>query len=143
MSESSGAADGSSGQNLEGLALGPRLANGNWALLGVVDDGDSLSSNTIVSFELSANLSADFDEDGDKDGADFLAWQSNFGLTSGATKAQGDADNNGAVDAVDLGIWETQYGTVSLLSAITTVPEPTTSALALAALCLAMSRRRM
>ena len=34
----SGAADNASGQNLEGLTLGPRLANGNWLLVGVVDN---------------------------------------------------------------------------------------------------------
>jgi len=48
--------------------------------------------------------SADFDQDGDKDGTDFLAWQLGLGITSGATKAQGDADNNGTVDAADLAI---------------------------------------
>lgn len=49
----SGPAGGGLGQNLEGLALGPQLANGNWALLGVVDDADPLSHNTLVAFELS------------------------------------------------------------------------------------------
>lgn len=39
--------------NLEGLALGPQLPNGNWTLLGIVDNGDGvLSGNTLVSFEL-------------------------------------------------------------------------------------------
>jgi hypothetical protein len=41
------------GENLEGLCLGPKLANGNWALLGVVDNGDPISKNTLVAFELS------------------------------------------------------------------------------------------
>jgi hypothetical protein len=40
------------GENLEGLCLGPKLASGNWALLGVVDNGDPVSKNTLVSFEL-------------------------------------------------------------------------------------------
>ncbi len=39
-------------ENLEGLCLGPKLADGNWALLGVVDNGDPRSKNTLVSFEL-------------------------------------------------------------------------------------------
>lgn len=38
--------------NLEGLALGPRLVGGNQALLGIVDDGDPLSRNQLVTFEL-------------------------------------------------------------------------------------------
>jgi hypothetical protein len=41
------------GENLEGLCLGPKLPNGNYALLGVVDNGDPISKNTLVSFELS------------------------------------------------------------------------------------------
>ncbi|KAA3606665.1 MAG: esterase-like activity of phytase family protein [Planctomycetota bacterium] len=40
------------GQNLEGLCLGPVLASGSLSLVGVVDDGDPLSSNTVASFEL-------------------------------------------------------------------------------------------
>jgi len=39
--------------NLEGLTLGPQLGGNRWSLLGVVDDGDPLSSNFLVSFELS------------------------------------------------------------------------------------------
>ena len=139
-----GAADGSSGQNLEGLALGPRLTNSNWALLGVVDDGDSLSSNTIVSFELSANPSADFDEDGDVDGFDFLTLQRNLGTVGPlATHANGDANGDDQINDADLAVWEAQYGSAPPLSAVSAaVPEPTTCTLALAALCLAMSRRR-
>ncbi len=41
--------------NLEGLALGPQLSNGNWVVLGIVDSGSSsdfLSANRLVSFEL-------------------------------------------------------------------------------------------
>ncbi len=111
-----GAADGSSGQNLEGLTLGPQLANGNWALLGVVDDGDSLSSNTIVSFELSANLSADLDEDGDVDGFDFLAWQR--------------GESPIPFSKSDLTDWEANYGMVAPLSATSAaVPEPGSLAL--------------
>ncbi len=45
-------------ENLEGLCLGPKLASGNWAVLGVVDNGDPLSKNTLVSFELTLPVSA-------------------------------------------------------------------------------------
>ncbi|MCC6238971.1 MAG: esterase-like activity of phytase family protein [Phycisphaerales bacterium] len=40
--------------NLEGLALGPQLANGSWVILGVVDNNagnDPLSANRLISFE--------------------------------------------------------------------------------------------
>jgi GH25 family lysozyme M1 (1,4-beta-N-acetylmuramidase) len=68
--------------------------------------------------------SADFDNDGDVDGRDFLLWQRGHGITSGATKAQGDANYNGAVTALDLQVWQNTYG-AGVLTATMTVPEPT------------------
>jgi hypothetical protein len=47
-----GQAGGLLGQNLEGLALGPKLADGNWSLLGIVDDADPVSNNNLIAFEL-------------------------------------------------------------------------------------------
>ena len=120
-----GSAAGSSGQNLEGLTLGPRLANGNWLLVGVVDNNagaDPLSGNTLVTFELSAIPSADFDEDGDVDGRDFLNWQRGFGTTIGATHSHGDADRDGDVDDNDLELWSTNYSVPPV--AAQSVPEP-------------------
>lgn len=38
---------------IEGLCLGPKLANGNYAILGIIDDDDPISDNRIESFELS------------------------------------------------------------------------------------------
>jgi hypothetical protein len=71
----------------------------------------------------------DFDSDGDVDGFDFLEWQ------------RGESPN--PLTATDLTIWEANYGMVAPLSATSAaVPEPTTCTLALAALCLVMSRRR-
>jgi hypothetical protein len=57
-----------------------------------------------------AAMSADFDSDGDADGSDFLAWQRGNGLTTGATKEQGDANGDGAVNADDLALWKSQFG---------------------------------
>ena len=54
--------------------------------------------------------SADFDEDDDIDGADLLAWQRGYGMTSGAAIADGDANADGAVDGVDLAVWVEQFG---------------------------------
>jgi hypothetical protein len=56
-------------------------------------------------------LGPDFDSDFDVDGRDFLAWQRNFGLTTGATKAQGDANGDGAVNEADLTEWQSRYAT--------------------------------
>jgi hypothetical protein len=123
----SGAADNSAGQNLEGLCLGPRLANGSWVLIGVVDDGfngvsdpDPLSNNTVVAFLATANPTADFNASGDADGADFLAWQHGFGETIGAKLTDGDGDRDGDVDAADLGLWKAAFAAPAAHS----VPEP-------------------
>lgn len=118
-----GAAAGTNGENLEGLALGPRLANGSWVLLGVVDDDDPFSNNTIVAFVLSSVDSADFDHDGDVDGDDFLLWQRGFGKTVGANHSEGDADRDGDVDSDDLEIWKNNYPKNSQLFSL---PEPHT-----------------
>lgn len=56
------------------------------------------------------NLLADFDLDSDVDGHDFLTWQRGFGTQ---------------YDAADLNNWQADYGlTVSALSALNPVPEP-------------------
>jgi hypothetical protein len=65
----------------------------------------------------------DFNGDLIVDGADFLFWQRDPNVGS-------------------LADWEANYG-APLSASSSAVPEPTTSALALAALCLAMSRRRI
>ena len=135
----SGAADGGAGQNLEGLALGPRLTNGNWVLFGVSDDSSS-NSSTITSWELSAIPDADFDQDGAISGFDFLAWQAGFGVTLGAAFSNGDGDRDGDVDSSDLSLWENHYANVVAIS----LPEPTTAYLVLLQLpmiALARSRR--
>lgn len=82
---------------------------------------------------------ADFDSDGDRDGADFLIWQRGFGGPGGL--ANGDANDSGTVDGADLAIWESQYG-VPPLSAVSAVPEPTTTMLLTIALVSGFARRK-
>jgi len=78
-----------------------------------------------ITLEFLSVLPGDFDVNGIVDGLDFLKWQRD------PTIGQ-------------LSDWQSNYGMgVPPLSASTAVPEPTTYALALAALCLAMSRRRI
>jgi hypothetical protein len=141
----SGAAAGTVGQNLEGLTLGPRLTNGNWLLVGVVDNAKSnqedYNDNRFVVFELSANSSADFDDDGDVDGRDFLAWQRGFGRSIGAFNADGDADRDGDVDADDLSVWQANFGITSEVSA-TAIPEPGTILSVLAMVALFFVRQK-
>ena len=77
------------------------------------------------------------------DGFDFLTLQRNLGTVGPmATHAKGDANGDDFINDADLAVWEAQYGSPPPLAAIGAVPEPTTSALALAALCLAIGRRR-
>lgn len=85
----------------------------------VVTDGQ-YSSEATVTFTVTPVTSADFDSNGAVNGRDFLVWQRNFGLTSGATRSQGDADNDGDVDGEDLTTWQATYGW--------TAPEPQVAA---------------
>ena len=84
---------------------------------------------------------ADFDSDGDVDGTDFLAWQRGFGMTTGATVADGDADLDGDVDHFDLQAWEASYGALSG-GLVQTIPEPHSVIMLGIALVLATSKRR-
>jgi hypothetical protein len=137
----SGAIDASFGQNMEGLTLGPRLTNGQWSLIGVVDNGDGSSGNTIVAFTATLLHSADFNADGAVNGADFLRWQQGQGKLTGATFEEGDADLNGAVDAADLGIWKALFGGPQSAAAHA-IPEPATALLAIAAALALMGAKR-
>ena len=82
---------------------------------------------------------ADFDADGDVDSDDLLAWSSGLGMTSSATRADGDADGDGDVDGVDFRIWQQQVSVIAL-AASRAVPEPTSFAL-LSIFCLATCSR--
>ncbi|MDZ4659283.1 MAG: Ig-like domain-containing protein [Bythopirellula sp.] len=53
--------------------------------------------------------SADFNGDGGVSGRDFLAWQRGYGISGGATLADGDANGDLIVDGLDLAIWQDQY----------------------------------
>jgi glucose/arabinose dehydrogenase len=73
--------------------------------------------------EFTSNIVAgDFDGDGDVDGADFVAWQTNFPLPSGATLANGDADRDGDVDGADFHFWQSNFSEAS--GGSSPVPEP-------------------
>ncbi|TWT90481.1 hypothetical protein Mal64_08710 [Pseudobythopirellula maris] len=123
-------AGSSVGQNLEGITLGPRLANGSWLVMGVVDDSggdDPVSDNTVIAFELAPpkpSLPGDYDGDGEVDLADLAAWRGSFGLTMPAGNEHGgagaDGNANGVVDAADFTVWRDNYAP----PAATTVPEP-------------------
>jgi len=86
--------------NLEGLCFGPRLASGKDVLVGIVDDGDPISVNRVIAFELSGVLTpcaADFNDDGFLDFSDFDDFVSAF--EGGAASA--DFNGDGFLDFSD------------------------------------------
>ena len=81
----------------------PALAEGlEWSI--------EYSTGGVTLAVIESGLAADFDTDGDVDGYDVLAWQRGLGISTGATKQDGDADNDSDVDANDLGAWTEQFG---------------------------------
>lgn len=89
-------------------------------------------------------MQGDFDYDGDVDDDDLFTWETNAGISTGASMTVGDADGDEDVDGADFLAWQrNRNGGGSTLAANraavnrATVPEPTTLALfALALLSL-------
>ncbi|MBX3427258.1 MAG: esterase-like activity of phytase family protein [Pirellulales bacterium] len=127
----SGTIGGVFGENLEGLTLGPQLANGNWTLVGVVDNGGS-GATTLVSFEATPIVSADFDVSGAVDGSDFLLWQRDYRAIPPwlADQRPGDANRDGQVDSADLAVWHSGFGAAASVMS-RPVPEPGAAVLAI------------
>jgi len=130
---------------LEGTAVVSDDFNGSGSAIAVLNFSDGLNfPSTGPVFTLPAGYTAnsvsgnivdnqfvapgDFDVSGTVDGYDFLAWQ------------RGESPN--PLSLADLNAWEANYGFAPPLSALVSVPEPSCSALALAACCLLFSRCR-
>ncbi len=90
--------------NLEGLCLGRATGADRVMLLGVVDDGDPLSSNQLVVFELGglSMCGADINGDGDVGTDDLRAMVSAWGDCPPGGPCDEDLDGSGAVDVNDL-----------------------------------------
>jgi hypothetical protein len=142
----SGAAAGPLGMNMEGLALGPRLANGHATLIGIVDDGgasDPLSANAVVAFEITSSLNppstaGDLNFDGAVDGADLARLVETYGSTSGALWEDGDFDGDGRVELADLRSLQSNFVPASAAASphAPAVPEPATNVIFALALIL-------
>jgi glucose/arabinose dehydrogenase len=109
-------------------------AAGNLFIVKMADTSGSQYSSVGegIVYYLLPLLPGDFNADGDVDGADFVAWQTNFPKTSGATLAQGDADGDGDVDGADFVAWQTHFP--SSATTLNAVPEPSTALLGIAAI---------
>jgi hypothetical protein len=94
-----------------------------WDSVLVPESLDWLRQNSLSTFPALPTESADFDGDDDVDGADFLTWQRNLGVASGATRAMGDANIDGDVDADDLAAWRADFGTIPGPGTVA-IPEP-------------------
>ncbi len=131
LSDSTGVASGSI---LFGVGDGP-----------VTNTAGATGTTVDLNFVARTLHPTDYDSDGDVDGTDMLTWQDGFGITSGATRTQGDANVDGKVDSDDLGLWESQYGTIPAATATAlTVPEATSICLAMcgAVICIVIFGRQ-
>ena len=97
-------------------------------------------------------LVADFNDDDRVGQLDLDLWEQGYGISGGATAADGDADRDGDVDGNDLLIWQRQHGRlvvsgiVEIGTPLQAVPEPSAFVLSTVTLSvaglLARTRRR-
>lgn len=102
-----------------------------------------LDGATVYSFHFISAIPGDFNSDGDVDGADFVAWQTHFAISTGASLSQGDADGDGDVDGADFVLWQT-YFPYFATPETSPIPEPHSFILAgmsLMMVCVFMHRR--
>jgi hypothetical protein len=97
---------------------------------------------TANSFSISliGTLAADFDDDGDVDGDDLTRWRSGFGTSS--LHEQGNADGDGDVDGNDFLVWQRSLGWSTTGAPASTVPEPTSCLLLVAAIASVCTAKR-
>jgi len=81
----------------------------------------------------------DFNVDSFVNDVDFNIWSTGFGTASGAQLQDGDADGDEDVDGADFMIWQANFGTAPLAA---TIPEPSSSALAILLLGVASWKGR-
>ncbi len=105
----SGAVDGALGANMEGLTVGPRTVDGDWSLIGAVDNGGGNSGNLIVGFELTPPaVYGDFDRDGEFSCADIDSLVT--AIVGGLNEAAFDLTGDGQVDGEDQLAWLSAAG---------------------------------
>lgn len=88
-------------ENMEGLAMGPELGDGRYLILGIVDDGDPISSNRVCSFILQEEVicEEDLNSDDEVGVSDLLIIIDDWGPVK---DSESDLNSDGIVDVVDL-----------------------------------------
>jgi hypothetical protein len=91
---------------LAGVYTGHGVASAQDVINQVVNASDATNylGVTVEQFN------GDFNGDEFVDGSDYVIWQKNRGITSGAAHAQGDANVDGAVNSADHDVWRGQFG---------------------------------
>jgi hypothetical protein len=93
----------------------------------------------------------DYNDDGTVDAADYVVWRNTLGQTVPKDQQNNpllgtgaDGDGDGIITAADYEVWRARFGETAAGAALpaTSVPEPTTLAMALAALLPLLFRRR-
>ena len=90
--------------------------------------GTELPAEIVLAKLLFGIQEADFNTDGSVDDLDLEIWQSDFGIASNATHAEGDSEGDGDVDGADFLNWQLQYSSPAVNP--TQIPEPSSSLLA-------------
>ena len=92
--------------NMEGICLGRGLPGRSQSLIGVLDDGDPITVNSLVALRLTSPFCfADYNLDGGVDGGDvdsyFVDWA--------AGDSDADANSDGGIDGSDLAAFFTEW----------------------------------
>ena len=135
----------------EYLILSSEVENGTWAgdipaagygLLGTSITNVQIDYVRVYSAVAPSAPTADFNADGRVDGSDFLIWQRQAGMLTGAVRENGNANAgfDGDVDAADLAVWKQQFGSVTTSNVA--VPEPPPHALLAWGMALAIGAIR-
>jgi hypothetical protein len=131
----SGTVGGLLGENLEGLTLGPRIADDRWLLLGVVDSGDPVSNNTVVAFEATytgCTLVGDYNCSGEVDVHDYTTWLDEF-RTSESLFSDGNSD--GVITLADYTVWRDHVAATAPVGGPAFASEPSSGLVLVVLLC--------